>query len=196
VNITWGNLKIIGQSKLVSMTIIIPLFGYIIFFNEQLISIIEVSNSYLNQFKIIHTDITLNNSNKLFYIYFGLSFLGIASILYKLVSPSLINEYKSMREYIDKEKMIMNLNNTNILFNKLKDDNNKDVDLLQDKIVPVSEISDDTLIGIMSINWKHNNELFQKTRMLVFSLYIVGFLLLFIPSIRMFYNVGVIFFNN
>ena len=196
MNIAWSELKKVGQSKLVNMTILIPLFGYIIFFNDKLTSIVEISTSYLSQFQTIESNISFDTSNNLFYIYFGLSLLGIASILYKLASPSLINEYISMREYIDKERNIMNLCNTTSLYNLLTDQKNSKVSSLQDKIIPVEEIDIDTVVGIMSINWEHNNTLYKKTRVLILLLYIFGFFLISIPSIKMFFAIIIIFFYN
>lgn len=192
---TWISLKKIGQSKIVTMTIIIPLFGYMIFFNESMIKLFELSTSYLNQYSST-TNMDFEYSNKLFYLYFGFSFIGIASLIYRIVSPDLINEYKSLREYIDKEKNIMSLTNVTQLYNLLKDNSNNKVDKLQDNIIPVETVSSETVTNIMSINWEHHNTSFVKTRNIIFYLYIFGFVLVFIPSIQMFYSICIIFFSN
>lgn len=195
MEITWYKLKKIGQSKIVNLTIFIPLFGYMIFFNNQLVSLIEISTAYLDKFNIDFNAL-LDNSGTLFYLYFGFSFLGIATILYKLFSSDLINEYTSMREYIEKEKDIMNYANTLSLYEKLLQKNNQQIKKLQNQIVPVEKIENETLVSIMSINWQYQNTKLKIIQIIVFSLYLFGFLLISIPSIKMFYNILVIFFKS
>ena len=193
MQITWNDLKRIGQSKLLQLTILIPIFGYMIFFNHELVSIVEKSTNYLYDKNIINSKILFTNSYKLYYLYFGFSLLGIASILYKIISPNLINEYLSLREYIEKESSIMNQNNTKTLFNRLKNEKVKGIEILQDNIIPVQSITENTIIDIMTINWKHNNTLYKKTKITIFLLYTFGFILIAIPSLKMFYNTIVIF---
>ena len=193
MQITWSALKRIGQSKLLQLTILIPIFGYMIFFNYELVDIVEKSTNYLYDKNIINTKVLFINSYKLYYLYFGFSLLGIASILYKIVSPDLINEYLSLREYIEKETNIMNYNNTKRLFNQLKDEGIEEVETLQDKIIPVESINNTTIIDIMTINWNYNNKLYNKTKITIFCLYTFGFILIAIPSLKMFYNTIIIF---
>lgn len=193
MQITWSALKRIGQSKLLQLTILIPIFGYMIFFNYELVDIVKKSTNYLYDKNIINTKVLFINSYKLYYLYFGFSLLGIASILYKIVSPDLINEYLSLREYIEKETNIMNYNNTKRLFNQLKDEGIEEVETLQDKIIPVESINNTTIIDIMTINWNYNNKLYNKTKITIFCLYTFGFILIAIPSLKMFYNTIVIF---
>lgn len=194
--ISWNSLKKIGQSKLVNLTIFVPLFGYMIFFNDYLVSLIEISISYLNKFDVNYNNTFLDNSNILFYFYFGFSLIGIASIMYKLFSPDLINEYSSMREYIEKEKDVMNRDNILSLYEKLDHDNNQEIKKVQDKILPVDIIENETLVSIMTINWEYYNTKLKIIQSIIFIFYVFGFLLVSVPSLKMFYNIMIVFFRN
>ena len=39
----WSSLTLLGQSKLVKMTMLIPIFGYLILFNESVVSFVLTS---------------------------------------------------------------------------------------------------------------------------------------------------------
>ena len=191
MNIEWNNIKKIGQSKIVGMTIMVPIFGYLIFFNDFLINFFKDYMSFLQT--ISKNNITIND--KLFYLYFGFSFLGVASILYKIFSPNLINEYISMREYIKDEKELLTNTNIRNLFNKLKNMNIKEVEILQDKIIPVDIIEKSTIIEIMKTNWDYYNNLYKFIRCTIVVFYIIGFIFISVPSMNMFYNIFLIFFK-
>lgn len=194
MDITWNNIKKIGQSKIVSMTIFIPIFGYLIFFNDFIIDFIQKSTIFLENELISHNLNTVDN--KLYFLYFGFSFLGIASILYKIFTPNLINEYLSLREYIKEEKELMTDKNIRDLCDKLIDLKVTDISILQNKIIPVEQIENSTIIEIMKVNWDYYNTKYLYIRYIIIFCYFVGFILVSIPSIKMFYKILIIFMNK
>lgn len=194
MDIAWNNIKKIGQSKIVSMTIFIPIFGYLIFFNDFIIDFIQKSTIFLENELISHNLNTVDN--KLYFLYFGFSFLGIASILYKIFTPNLINEYLSLREYIKEEKELMTDKNIRDLCDKLIDLKVTDISILQNKIIPVEQIENSTIIEIMKVNWDYYNTKYLYIRYIIIFCYFVGFILVSIPSIKMFYKILIIFMNK
>ncbi len=102
----WDGLRRIGQSKLMNLTILVPLLGYLILFNEQLIEYFELSKEV---FPNIDDGSKLSNETKsrLFYFYFGFSFLGVASLFYQLFCPSLLKEHGSAGDYVNEELDLM-----------------------------------------------------------------------------------------
>ena len=104
----WLTLSSIGRSRIVSLTIIVPFVGYIIIFNDYIIGyfsfaravILDISPSNGIGVDKLQKDISLDN---LYFLYFGLLFVGIASALFSFFCPEEIKQYKVANDYIKSE---------------------------------------------------------------------------------------------
>ena len=76
----WDELRRLGNHKLVQLTVVVPIVGYLILLNKQLAAY------YALYFDANATDI----SYRLYCLYFGFTFLGIASLLFNLLCPKLV----------------------------------------------------------------------------------------------------------
>jgi hypothetical protein len=103
--IPWSAIRRIGQSRLLGLTILVPFLGSLLLFNQHVVDVLTLSPELIKrwfggteeQVSATARDITLN---RLYFIYFGLSFLGIASALFALFCPLEIKSHGSAREYM------------------------------------------------------------------------------------------------
>ena len=93
----WSTLRPVGNSLLVRLTVIIPLVGYLIIFNEKLVEYIklvrEVAGISLNT-----TDLPVHP--RLLQIYFGLCLIAAASALYSFRCPPTIKRNGTSAEFV------------------------------------------------------------------------------------------------
>jgi hypothetical protein len=95
---SWDNLRIIGNSRIVKLTTIFPLVGYLIVFNEHVVSALHLEHSVLggmtaDQFLI----------SRLRLLYFGLFFTGIGAAFFTLFCPPKIKQYADAVEFAQRE---------------------------------------------------------------------------------------------
>jgi hypothetical protein len=98
----WTTLRSIGGLRVVQLTIFVPVIGYFILFNDELVHRLEFSNQV-----IPHPDHHVGLSNgtllKLMLLYFGLCFVGIGSVLFSIFCPALVRRYRDFVEYAASE---------------------------------------------------------------------------------------------
>ena len=80
----WDRLRSIGNSRIAKLAILVPIFGYLIIFNQHLVA-------YYNTI----FDPDLNTSFWLYFFYFGMSSIGFGSLIYIFWCPKEIQEYGS-----------------------------------------------------------------------------------------------------
>lgn len=86
--IKWSVLRRIGNLPLMRAVMFAPVIAYLILFNDYVIK-------FLNQVSVnsgISTTFSINTGN-VYYLYYGLIFVGIASIVYSFSCPSIITRY-------------------------------------------------------------------------------------------------------
>jgi hypothetical protein len=106
--IPWSSIRRIGQSRLLAFTIVVPFLGTLLLFNQSVVDwlllspevVRRLTSSTVQTSAEITRHVTLRN---LYYVYFGLSFLGFGSFFFAMLCPAEIKEYGSSREYIEKE---------------------------------------------------------------------------------------------
>ena len=204
----WEGLRKIGQSKLISLTIFIPVIGYMIIFNEQLILLFELSKDLFSNISTIEIGegISQDNKTRLFYFYFGFTFLGVGSLLYQLFCPSIIKEHGSDREFIREEVDLMTGKRTWLVLEFLKNNavdkerDFQDIDrLLETQGTGSTQSQKENLnaakTDIMLMQWQFENWSNNKTRCFIALFYSLGFGILIVPSLEMFYKVFLAFIN-
>ena len=100
--IRWSKLAPIGNSNLVRLTILVPFFGSLILFNEQFEGLVNYSEEFLHDIGIPSDgprsrDFT---TSRLYFFYFGLTFLGFGAFLFALRCPEEIRDKPNMKDYI------------------------------------------------------------------------------------------------
>jgi hypothetical protein len=95
--IRWSVLRTIGASYLSTITVVVPFLGYLIFFGSFQGSTYTIDFFTLNaEISVSDSDSFI----RLKLTYVGLSIIGFSTIIYKIVCPGEVAIYKSMREYI------------------------------------------------------------------------------------------------
>ena len=205
----WEGLTRIGRSRLISLTIFVPVVGYLIIFNENVIQLLELSKALFPDNGTNNFKIWFSNLDRLFYIYFGLMLLGLASILYQLYCPTLIKEHRNDRNYIRDEINLMTGRRTNSLLKflseRIPEEHNKYKELkdLSDLINRYHQQPESYQEGtrdrlntdLMLIQWQNENWTYILPRIIISLFYFFGFVLLSIPSAELFLRVSSILIN-
>lgn len=95
----WHVLKVIGASYLSTFTIVVPLFGYLIFFGQinDWVYSIDIS-------KIGSVDLQISGAPsfiKLKLTYVGLSIIGLTTIVFRIFCPKEIVSNRDQKEYVE-----------------------------------------------------------------------------------------------
>lgn len=101
INSKWSTLSRIGNSNLVKLTIIAPFVGSLIIFNHNILYMFDLSSRFLSDINIEHNNHSISDYaiGKIYFIYFGLFFLGIGSIIYSIFCPEDISKFPFSDEY-------------------------------------------------------------------------------------------------
>src|SRR5258708_26382115 len=93
--VNWSRLRSIGNSSLAKSSIVIPIIGYLILFNEKLQDYLRISSDLLGY---AHPE--ASSLPRLLFIYFGLCFVAFASALFSWFCPLQVKKFASVEEYI------------------------------------------------------------------------------------------------
>jgi hypothetical protein len=110
--VPWSAIRRIGQSRLLALTIAVPFLGSFLLFNHHVIQFLSLSPDIIGRWHGIPTSeagglahqLTLS---RLYYLYFGLSFLGAGSAIFTLFCPLEIKNYPSPVEYLQVESPLV-----------------------------------------------------------------------------------------
>ncbi|MGL3104913.1 hypothetical protein [Bradyrhizobium sp. BR 1432] len=105
--VPWSAVRRIGQSRLLALTVIVPFLGSIILFNQTVVDALSLSPALVRLWLHLDRDggeqardaahaLTLS---RLYYVYFGLSFLGFGSALFGLFCPTTVKDHSSLTAY-------------------------------------------------------------------------------------------------
>lgn len=121
----WSGLRTIGNSSAIKSTIFIPVLGYAILFNANFVEYIELSPTYTSNSYFLSLYVEpehvakLETSYKLYFIYFGLCFMALGSILYISLCPSAIKKYKNGGEYYRNEHEVLSFHEKKVKIKRL-----------------------------------------------------------------------------
>ncbi len=94
----WSTLRSIGNSWAVRLTILIPIVGFMIIFNESLANrmdlIVEFGNRRIQPLSV---------PPRLFEMYFGLCFIAAGSVIYAFCCPKIIQRNGTAAEFVGNE---------------------------------------------------------------------------------------------
>jgi hypothetical protein len=107
----WDELRTLGNSRLVRLTVLIPIIGYMILFNDKLTEYLEFSGANFRDVFIVSLTnadtLSLSVAYRLYCFYFGFTFLAAASIAYAIACPSIVKAYGSAAAFYETERQIM-----------------------------------------------------------------------------------------
>lgn len=124
--IPWSAIRRIGQSRLLSLTIVVPFLGSVILFNQAVVDVLTLSpelvrrwlhlDGQAEQVRAVAHNLTLS---RLYYVYFGLSFLGFGSSLFALFCPITVKDHSSATHFQNAEIGLASKPRVNILMGEV-----------------------------------------------------------------------------
>jgi len=114
VSSRWGKLRLIGNSSIAQSTIAVPILGYFILFNSDIVE-------YLR----LHTDFCVGKacgvSSRLYFLYFGCFFIAIGASVYSTMCPTVAKIYPGASDFFEAEKAYFSgPNNLKYLFDLIQ----------------------------------------------------------------------------
>lgn len=95
----WSSLSSIGNSHIAKLTILMPIIGYLILFNENVVELLRTVIP-LNGFQGDKGILEYLHSKGLYFLYFGLLIFGVGVAIYNINVPRQIKKFPYVEEYI------------------------------------------------------------------------------------------------
>jgi len=105
--IRWSNLSLFGSSSIAKITILFPFVGYAILFNQFATDFFSTYFPHDNPRSTRASLVNTININRIYFIYFGLLFIGIGSAIFSLFAPD------NLKRGADRTLNILYLSNMN-----------------------------------------------------------------------------------
>lgn len=107
--INWSTLSSIGNSKIARLTILMPIIGYLLIFNSQILGFLEVSLPGENEL-VPNNWLAYAYSKNMKFLYFGLLVFGLGVALYNVFAPIQVKKHPSVEDYISAMEKIRTRN--------------------------------------------------------------------------------------
>ena len=188
----WTGIRSLGNSAFARLSIYVPIVGYFLIFNDNIIS-------YLR----LHSEFCQNNGCeagwRIYFIYFGLTSSAVASVIYAIFCPNVIKMYATSREFFNSNKeFYCHPDSLSWLLDDIRLQSGEkyrlsthfDSLIQSDSTVGPGQVN--VLSGPMSAFFNLSNYDRKKWRISSLTFYVVGLILLMIPSVFTFLQVVVI----
>lgn len=196
-----------------------PFIGYLILFNNELVSYFELSNIFTGNSEKVGA-LSDGAISRLYYLYFGLTMLGITSIAFSFFCPITIKNHRNEYEYSESEVKIMTHSRLAVLVNpyeKLLKDKQEDYKELEsyiaiyrnsfadaEKTCPSyettvarsKELEEIAYLNVLNYIWSYQVKSKYIWRALIAIGYALGFGLVLYPSALVFIDVCLTFFGG
>jgi hypothetical protein len=107
----WSSLRRIGQSRVVALTTLVPILGFIIGFNKEVVDLMTLAPEVVQkilQIQIEPESLTRAASlNRLYFLYCGLCLVGFASFVFIVCCPNVIKNHDNPSSYYERERDFM-----------------------------------------------------------------------------------------
>ena len=113
VFVSWRLLRSIGNSRAAKLTVLIPLVGYLILLNDDIVAHLALSKNVFGD----GADETLT---RLLAIYVGLVFIAVASVVFAIWCPREVKRYGSAEEYVAGDEPFMSDREIGMIQSRLK----------------------------------------------------------------------------
>lgn len=204
----WISLRKIGNSSVAKATIFMPIIGYFVIFNEEIVKYLHLIGD-LSGTKASPGDLNLT---RLVSVYIGLFFVGIASIVFLLCCPPELAETASEHEFNQKEMDLMNPLRVAKMQRQLVELGGQVATAAHDEIAKLSQLQMSETVGsaymvpstaslswpdwigrnrsnisaIVAVKYSLLNDSRYWARVCCIACYCIGFLFLFLPSAEVF----------
>ncbi|WP_059018487.1 hypothetical protein [Vibrio coralliirubri] len=208
----WCSLRLVGNSKVVKLTMFMPFIGYLILFNNEIINYFSLSRNALGLEPVITEGASFD---RLYQLYFGLMLVGVASTLFSIFCPSIVKANEDEYRYYEKELFSMTnkriaqitdsltktvTENEKIQLQTQTDNYNRALsnahqqrysgNVVADEVYTVAEkYKKEATANILNMEWSFRVKSMLELRMAITALYGVGFLILLYPSANVFFRV-------
>jgi hypothetical protein len=191
----WDALRKLGNQRLVQLTVLVPIVGYLILLNKKM------AGYYALYFDAEPAGI----SYRLYCLYFGFSVLGVASLVFSWFCPRLVKEYGSAAAFVAAEERITSPRRLSEMLEALlasrrslpqvpmtdpKEAEWKTHDY-EEYLHELAEVNPQLLMTEFFVPLK---DTMPRARFTVFALYGIGFAILAVPTVEVFVRVLLDFF--
>jgi hypothetical protein len=182
----WVDLRSVSNSPAAKATIFVPLIGYLVIFNDNIVQYLELAKA-LNG-SPSHGGV----SSRLLWIYFGLCFVSIGAVLYGIACPPEVKKYGNANAYVtgDRDsiastvlaaiKKRLEISDFRQRYQGLEGNRIREGDLLG---------SEDYKNTILHIYFDYMNTRHRRVRIAITWVYLVGFSCLAVPSLEVFFRI-------
>jgi hypothetical protein len=204
--IHWTGLRSVGNSPLARLTIIIPLVGYLIIFNEYALQYLHLSHRLFDGQPTSTSEVQSTQiSMRLLLIYFGLCAVALASAIYTVACPPEIKRHGSPTEYSGGDGQNLSVGQLVEIAKKFRPSNAQTVRFvnfagtLADKslfgaaLTKFREQNTEDEVEGVRIHFEKLDESLPLARVSSGALYATGFIILAIPSLDVFWRVARLF---
>jgi hypothetical protein len=194
--VPWTALRGIGNSPIVRMAAVMPFVGYLIIFNETIVDWLKLSARFFQGSPSIAQDNPV--IPKLYYVYFGLFFTGVGSLLYQLRCDPRLKKYATSEDYVNGVRDSV----TDKDLHRYQDfsEEHGDASAATTDFVPAmlkdAEQAERIKIVILNSHYAALNKYRPVSRFLVATSYCLGLALLATPALHTFVSVLRSFFNR
>lgn len=207
-NPLWTILRTLGNSPAVKLTIFIPVVGYLVILNENVLQYLELSRVVYgtpsDQLSAMPALSTAHVTWQLLFVYFGLSIIALAATLYALKCPEIIKRFSSSIDYV---AYAMGHTGDSYLAKaegvlQAEPSVSKELDSLRrrlDKRVAMSDSPHDTeqsatifFRDMLHLHFSMLNNSHRGLRVATLSFYCIGFAVLGVPATYTFYRVAIL----
>jgi hypothetical protein len=113
VLVPWRLLRTVGNSRAAKLTILIPLVGYLILLNDDIVAHLSLSKDVFGD----AADATLT---RLLSVYVGLVFIAVASVVFAIWCPREVKRYGSPEEYVAGDEPFLSEREVGMVQSRLK----------------------------------------------------------------------------
>ena len=200
----WNFLAIVGRSHIFKLTPLVPIFGYMIIFNDKMKDAMALWVDGINV-----SEVSASIEIRLYYLYFGFILLSISSIIFAWRCPQAIKRNIHKEEYISSDLGSISVNEkrnivgevNGYLDAKLRAGRFKDqVDYSQYRTVMtfchqlykfgyLNKGEGNYMIDALTVYYEIMNKSYAVARFFCFAMMVSGGVLVSIPSMKVFVQV-------
>jgi hypothetical protein len=96
--LAWDQLRSVGNSRIVQASVLFPILGFLILFNDQALSLLAMAG--LDRAPPHSGPVAWLWTKKLYFLYFGLMSLGSGSLLYAIHCPFIIKKHGDASDFV------------------------------------------------------------------------------------------------
>jgi len=182
----WVDLRSVSNSSAAKATIFVPLIGYLLIFNDNIVRYLELAQ-VLNG-SSGHGGV----SSRLLWIYFGLCFVSFGAVLYGLSCPPEVKKYGSANAYVAGDRNSISSAVLAGIEQRLKNsDFGQRYLLLEENKKSEGGLleSEDHKNTLLHMYFDYMNTRHRRVRIAVTWAYFVGFSCLAVPSLEVFIRI-------